>query len=482
MKIAAACVLIVAAVASIAAARQAGIGPFSNSLPTSLPAPHGLVQETSNGHVLIPGQWTHEQAVRLSVPPSSAKPKMRLQIELAQNGAEPLNHPNATGAPGQGNAAVTISNLSEASYRWWARYFDGSAISPWVPFSGGPAFRVDTTPPTAPVISSSTDPVQGKVYRSGTVALSWSSSDSGSGVSKYRYSLSSVRPTAINKSTSLKLTGLKTGTYTLSVSAKDRAGNWSPVSSYRIRLDSTVPIICPTCYGFSRFSFNPRYTPMTFNYRLNEPATVRIGIYSQSTNRRVRLIVQHAKSSQQILHYDWHGRDDHGNLISPGMYSYVVRLTDAYGNTNVYTYSNLQVIDKVIIVSLTQQRLWAYQDGHVMMTSLVTTGNINCCKTPPGLYTVLASFHPFTFRSPAPVGTFYYYPPSPVTYALLFQTRGFYIHDAPWRTVFGPGTNTVPGIPGSPETGSHGCVNTPLAMAAFLYGWAPVGTPVKVLN
>ena len=30
------------------------------------------------------------------------------------------------------------------------------------------------------------------------------------------------------------------------------------------------------------------------------------------------------------------------------------------------------------------------------------------------------------------------------------------------------------------EPGSHGCVNLPVDMAAFLYGWAPLGTPVWV--
>jgi lipoprotein-anchoring transpeptidase ErfK/SrfK len=27
---------------------------------------------------------------------------------------------------------------------------------------------------------------------------------------------------------------------------------------------------------------------------------------------------------------------------------------------------------------------------------------------------------------------------------------------------------------------SHGCINLPLPVAAFLYGWVPLGTPVTV--
>ncbi|MDP9473018.1 MAG: L,D-transpeptidase, partial [Chloroflexota bacterium] len=29
---------------------------------------------------------------------------------------------------------------------------------------------------------------------------------------------------------------------------------------------------------------------------------------------------------------------------------------------------------------------------------------------------------------------------------------------------------------------SHGCINLPLDVSAFLFGWAPLGTPVSVLD
>lgn len=483
MKIAAVFVVLLAGIISIAAARQAGLGPFSTSLPMSLPAPHGLRQAVGPRHIGLPnGAWTHQRTIRFSAAHLSGA-RMRLQIELAKNGAAAANQPNATGRGRAGRLSVTMHHLGEGSYRWWARYFNGSAISPWVPYSGGTALHVDATPPTAPAITSSTDPLQGRVYRSGTVALAWSSTDSGAGVSLYRYGFGppGQASTLVTRSTSLSRSGLSTGNYELRVAAKDHAGNWGPASTYRIRLDSTAPVICSTCYGFSSFAFNPNYNSQTFNYRVSRPATIRIGIYGQSGNR-VRLVVRHSTAPNQLLHYTWHGRGDNGKLAAPGFYSYVVRVIDSFGNSNLYTYSNLRVLDRVIIISLTQQRLWAYQNGRALMTSLVTTGNVNCCATPPGLYTILASYHPFTFRSPFKPGQYYYYPPSPVKYALLFQDRGFYIHDAPWRSTYGPGTNTVPGVPGSIDTGSHGCVNTPLGMATFLYNWAPVGTPVKVLR
>ena len=115
----------------------------------------------------------------------------------------------------------------------------------------------------------------------------------------------------------------------------------------------------------------------------------------------------------------------------------------------------------------------------------------SCTRTtsPPGmpeLPTVHGIFHvylkqtPFTFISPWPPGSPFYYPPSPVRYWMPFF-EGYGLHDAPWRSVYGPGTNlphyaTDPGEP----VGSHGCVNIPLADMIWLWNWASVGTTVLV--
>jgi lipoprotein-anchoring transpeptidase ErfK/SrfK len=65
---------------------------------------------------------------------------------------------------------------------------------------------------------------------------------------------------------------------------------------------------------------------------------------------------------------------------------------------------------------------------------------------------------------------------------MLFDPAGAnFIHDAPWRSVFGPGTNG-PGIPGDTYDGSHGCVELPTAAMSQLYPWTALGTPVVVTN
>ena len=47
--------------------------------------------------------------------------------------------------------------------------------------------------------------------------------------------------------------------------------------------------------------------------------------------------------------------------------------------------------------------------------------------------------------------------------------------------VFGPGSNARAGTPGQNNTGTHGCVNVPASVAAWLYTWAPIGTVLQVV-
>jgi L,D-transpeptidase catalytic domain len=125
---------------------------------------------------------------------------------------------------------------------------------------------------------------------------------------------------------------------------------------------------------------------------------------------------------------------------------------------------------KVIVVSLARQELTAYLDGNPVYTTLVTTGR-PALPTPPGNYTVLRKNHPWEMTSDFPPSSPYWYPPTWVQYTLWFRSDGYAIHDAPWRSSYGPGTE---------EAGSHGCINVPMPIMETLYNWAEVGTRVIV--
>lgn len=129
--------------------------------------------------------------------------------------------------------------------------------------------------------------------------------------------------------------------------------------------------------------------------------------------------------------------------------------------------------EKAVVVRLGSQTLTAYLNGKPVLTAPVTTGR-PALPTPIGSYFVHFRASPYTFISPWPVGSAYYYPPAPVTWAMLFY-NGDFLHDDPAEPsdAFGAGSNLGP-------YASHGCVHVPHDAMAFLYNWLPVGAPVIV--
>ena len=128
-------------------------------------------------------------------------------------------------------------------------------------------------------------------------------------------------------------------------------------------------------------------------------------------------------------------------------------------------------VGKVIVVSLSRQLLTAYQDGSAILTTFVATGRPQL-PTPPGVNRIFARYSPYKMISPWPYGSPWWYPPSWTSFAMEFIGGGYFIHDAPWRSWYGPGANLY--------NGTHGCVNVPYGAMATLWNWAPNGTTVVV--
>ena len=128
---------------------------------------------------------------------------------------------------------------------------------------------------------------------------------------------------------------------------------------------------------------------------------------------------------------------------------------------------------KVIVVSLVKQELMALQDGVVLQDTIVTTGR-PALPTPPGLYHIFYKSSPYHMHSPWPSGNKYWYPDVDMKYAMEFLDGGYFLHDAPWRSHFGPGSDSENG-------GTHGCINVPNSPMGWLYNWADMGTTVVVV-
>ena len=119
---------------------------------------------------------------------------------------------------------------------------------------------------------------------------------------------------------------------------------------------------------------------------------------------------------------------------------------------------------KSIVVSLGQQMFWAYKGDKVVLSSYVSTGKAGF-DTPTGSYSVLSKLPSQTMEGV--IGGEYYNVPD-VPSVLYFTSNGHAIHGTYWHNNFG-------------WPMSHGCVNLPLDVAAWLYRWTPVGTPVLIV-
>lgn len=137
---------------------------------------------------------------------------------------------------------------------------------------------------------------------------------------------------------------------------------------------------------------------------------------------------------------------------------------------------------KLIVVDLSSQSLSAYENGKRVFGTVVMTGR-DSLPTPTGTYSVFNKQHPTWFHSPWPKGSPNWYPPTFINYALEWKAGGFYLHDANWHSVFGPGTNNWHNDPRFGwQSGSHGCIAMAYGAAQWLYNWAPIGTTVQIVG
>ena len=132
---------------------------------------------------------------------------------------------------------------------------------------------------------------------------------------------------------------------------------------------------------------------------------------------------------------------------------------------------------KWIEVSIGEQRLWAYHGDTLISTTLVSTG-LDPNLTEWGLFRVRLKYpeqdlQGFTDATgevlgfgAAPLGTIPY-KVKDVPHVMYFNLDAEALHGTYWHANFG-------------QKMSHGCVNLPLDVAEWLYGWAPLGTGVWV--
>lgn len=128
--------------------------------------------------------------------------------------------------------------------------------------------------------------------------------------------------------------------------------------------------------------------------------------------------------------------------------------------------SEAEPTNKSLLINLSHQWLYAYEGDTLVFDAPVSTGRAGF-DTPTGLFSLYAR-NPVQTMSGNLNGESYEVPF--VTYAMYIH-EDFAMHGAYWHNDFGTGIRR-----------SHGCINLPVNSAAWVYRWAPLGTPVRVTH
>lgn len=118
--------------------------------------------------------------------------------------------------------------------------------------------------------------------------------------------------------------------------------------------------------------------------------------------------------------------------------------------------------EKWIDVDLGHHTITAYRGATVVRGPVPMVNGAPATPTVVGTFRVYAKRPLMTMRGFNADGT--RYAVENVPWSSFFHA-GYALHGAPWRSSFG-------------YAASHGCVNLPVSVAQWIYGWAPIGTPV----
>ena len=138
---------------------------------------------------------------------------------------------------------------------------------------------------------------------------------------------------------------------------------------------------------------------------------------------------------------------------------------------------------QVLVVSLIEQVVRYYNNGKLVRSFQVVTGQY-LKPSVPGFWSIFVREHPTEFKSSEPPGSAFWYPPTPIQYAMEYHSGGYFFHDSWWRGIYGQGMNFPHSDPSGTtsfnDNGSHGCINMAPNDVAWLYSQIPWGTPVIV--
>ena len=153
------------------------------------------------------------------------------------------------------------------------------------------------------------------------------------------------------------------------------------------------------------------------------------------------------------------------NVQNEGTYNINYSVKDSSDNEatdNIVVYVEQKRKNAYVDISITNQALYYYEYGELVLYSDVVTGIYD--GTPTGNFKVVNKARNVNLRGEDYV--------SFVNYWIAFYGGVYGMHDASWRSYFGGDIYKT--------NGSHGCVNMPYYKVQALYNMIEIGTPVYI--
>jgi len=134
--------------------------------------------------------------------------------------------------------------------------------------------------------------------------------------------------------------------------------------------------------------------------------------------------------------------------------------------STLFAEDNDAATNKKILVNIERQMLIAVEANKLVFEYDVVTGRPNK-ETHPGNFTITRKFKDYTSKTYG----------SPMPYTMFFTKDGKAIHGTQWATVRSYLHAYI-----TESVGSQGCVGLSEEDAKELFKWAPVGTPILILE
>ncbi|QBD78189.1 murein L,D-transpeptidase [Ktedonosporobacter rubrisoli] len=218
-------------------------------------------------------------------------------------------------------------------------------------------------------------------------------------------------------------------------------------------------------------SYNGTTYPLGFEY-----GPTGIGSWSQDDLNQAKTVADYQQAIENLQMYLTNFQAMTTNSTDQTPYNQVHQ-------TDLQLLKHYNKLDgKAILVSLSEEAVRIYNQGQLITAFLATTGQPDL-PTPPGIWWIESKVTHTTFKTNAPKDSPFWYPPTPINYAMQYHSNGYFLHDSWWRVDYGRGTN-FPHADASGNTsstrGSHGCVNISTDNAKWIYDFAQLYTAIII--